>query len=224
MVGLANRKALLSELGQDDEDDNTVVPQIDIAGPPIENTGIFGEKTPVLDQPIAGGPLVDTTPTATPNTPAYDFGRVIGASAEKFNDPNKKDYKYDVLRTLSKYDPRQGFTQDVLNDLNTLGYGTFSSSGGDKLSLTGAKNAKDAKDFTDLDYIFASKDNSPATKWMMGSDDSGGGATPAMHSGGGIGLDPALAGGDPLAAIQAALAKYSNSPNLQALLAQLGAV
>jgi len=39
-----------------------------------------------------------------------------------------------------------------------------------------------------------------------------------------IGLDPSLTGSDPLAAIQAALAKYGqgNRPNLDALLAQLG--
>lgn len=104
----------------------------------------------------------------------YNFGSVMGADAGKFNDPNKHDFKYDTLRTLSGFDPRQGFTPDVLAALNRLGYGTFSSSGKDKLSLTGAKNAKDAADFANQDWIYAYDAQNGDTRWNFG----GGGAAP----------------------------------------------
>jgi hypothetical protein len=210
-----NQTALMDQLNPEDDEQDRI-------GPKIANTGIGGTPPPVLDQPIAASPLKDAP--AAP-APAADYGRLMGYDAGKLNDPNKHDFKYDTARVMSKYDPRGGFTPELLNELTGLGYGTFSSKGGDKLSLTGAKNAKDAADFADQDWIYASKANNDATKWMFG----GGGAAPQgggpggpapMHAGG---LSGQLTG-DPYAGIQAALAQYSNSPNIQELLKQLGAV
>lgn len=113
-------------------------------------------------------------PTPNPPSNPYNFGSVMGADFGKFTDPNKHDFKYDTLRTLSGFDPRQGFTPAVLSALNALGYGTFSSSGKDRLSLSGAKNAKDAADFSDQDWITAFDAQNGATKWNFG----GGGAMP----------------------------------------------
>jgi len=176
---------------------------------------------PVLDQPIAA-PI---GPADAPK-PASDFGRTMGYDPGKFNDPNKHDFKYDTARVLSRFDPRQGLSPDVINALNgELGntYGNFSGAG-DKLSLTGAKGAKDAADFANQDWIYAHKDNSDATKWNFGGGGApdaaaGGGGALAAGMGGGL---PSQLQGDPMAMIQQALSKYGNSPNLQALLAQLG--
>lgn len=131
---------------------------------------------PALDQPIAS----PTTPADLPRPggPTSGFGRLSGFNEAKFNDPNKHDFKYDTARVMSQFDPRAGFTPEVIAALNKLGYGTFSSSGGDKLSLTGAKNAPDAADFTNQDWIFAKDANSDATKWQFG----GGGAAPVDNA------------------------------------------
>ena len=119
-----------------------------------DNTGISGGRDVLGADPVSAAPseptrdLATNLPSATAGAPsASDYSRLMGADAGKLNDPNKHDFKYDTLRTLSKFDPRQGFTPEVINALNSeLGntYGTFSSKGGDKLSLTGAKGAKDA--------------------------------------------------------------------------------
>lgn len=145
------------------------------------NTGVGGGEIPGPPQ----GPQLPTVPIVSPteNQPATlrspNLGNTMGLDPNKFNDPNKHDFKYDTQRTLSAFDPRQGFTPEVLEALNGLGYGTFSSSGGDKLSLSGAKNAKDAADFSDQDWIFAKDANSDATKWNFG----GGGAAPQGSNG-----------------------------------------
>lgn len=180
--------------------------------------------------------LEDAAPAAAP--PASDYGRLMGYDAGKLNDPNKHDFKYDTARVLSRFDPRQGFTPDVINALNSeLGntYGTFSGSG-DKLSLTGAKGAKDAADFANQDWIFAHKANSDATKWNYGgggaapqeTGSAGGSASGGMRQpgfsglAGGPALDEALTG-DPLARIQQLIAQLSGSrPNFAALMQQLG--
>lgn len=123
------------------------------------------------------GPRSEGTPQPPTQAPApppvqYNQGSTVGLDTGKFNDPNKHDFKYDVMRTLSKYDPRKGFSGDVLTDLNTLGYGDFYSSGGDRLSLKNAKNAKDAADFNDQDWIYAFDANNDATKWNFGGGGS----------------------------------------------------
>lgn len=221
----ANKTALLKTLGVDGEDQADPLGGYGAgiaSGEGAPNAG----PAPVLDQPIAA-------PAAAAASPAGDFGRVMGFDAGKFNDPNKHDFKYDTGRVLSRFDPRQGFTPDVINALNSeLGntYGNFSGSG-DKLSLTGAKGAKDAADFANQDWVYALKANNPDTKWNFG----GGGAAPqeinapvggGMDLGGGAfggaQLDSALSG-DPLAKIQQLIAQMSGSrPNFSALMNQLG--
>lgn len=230
----ANKKALYDALGVDEAQQ-----QPDAIGTPMELAGAAGlapgemspntGPAPVLDQPIAAPPLADA-PSAPP---ANNFGRVMGFDEGKFNDPNKHDFKYDTGRVLSRFDPRAGFSPDVINALNSeLGntYGNFSG-GGDKLSLTGAKGAKDAADFNNQDWIYALKSGNDATKWNFG----GGGAAPQDGGGapaggadlggegfGGAQLDSALSG-DPLAKIQQLIAQMSGSrPNFAALMQQLG--
>lgn len=75
-----------------------------------------------------------TTPGLTPEFKG-DFSRLTGYDKEKF-DANKDDAKYQIGRTLSGFDPRQGITPEVLAALNALGYGNFSGSG-QRLSLKG---------------------------------------------------------------------------------------
>lgn len=149
------------------------------------------EPPPVVDAPVVSptAPPVEGVPR-TPDSvntgqPKPNFGRVMGMDEGKFNDPNKHDFKYDVIRKLSEFDPRQGFTPEVIAALNALGYGTFSSKGGDKLTLTGATGSPDAADFADQDWIFAHDAQNDATKWNFG----GGGAAGAS-AGGGVDNNP----------------------------------
>jgi hypothetical protein len=182
------------------------------------NTG----PAPAIDPPLA----LPVGPADAPK-PAGDFGRTMGYNPDKFNDPNKHDFKYDTARVLSRFDPRQGFTPDVINALNgELGgtYGNFAG-GGDKLSLSGAKGAKDAADFANQDWIYAHKANNDATKWNFGGGGApdpaagGGQAGPGMFAG--SSLSPIMQG-DAQGNIQDALGKL-NAPSdlLQQLLAQL---
>lgn len=151
---------------------------------PYEDGGITGPK-PGLDPPAPDPttPSAPTTPTA-PNP--FNIGRTAGLDAGKFADPNKHGFKYDTMRALSAFDPRGGFTADVLKALNALGYGTFSSRGGDKLSLTGATGSPEAADFTDQDWIFAHDAQNDATKWSFG----GGGFLPPSPQVAAYGPDP----------------------------------
>lgn len=157
--------------------------------------GAGGLQAPAGMPPPIEGPNADPLGPASPEPMAaprqQDFGRTMGYDAGKFNDPNKRDFKYDTGRILSQFDPRQGFTPDVLAELNKLDYGTFSA-GRDpsRLSLTGAKNAKDAGDFTDQDWVFAHKANNDATKWNYG----GGAVADAEAARGGGGPAPMFAG------------------------------
>lgn len=171
-----NRKAMLSLMAQRQPEGQ---PGAELPVPGI----VAGEDKPNM-QPA---PIVDATPKPDapmspegPAAPAYNFGRAMGLDEGKFNDPNKHDFKYDTMRTMSQFDPRQGFTPEVIDALNKLDYGTFSGSG-DKLSLSGAKNAKDAADFANQDWIYAHDANSDATKWNFGgggADGGGGGDVP----------------------------------------------
>jgi len=204
------------------------------------NTGINGRGTEVAESrgglapggmtmspaPVGDAPIASPIGPADAPKPASDFGRTMGYDPGKFNDPNKHDFKYDTARVLSRFDPKAGFTPDVINALNgELGgtYGNFSDSG-DKLSLSRAKNAKDAADFANQDWIYAHKTGNDATKWNFG----GGGAAPAdgpAQGGGGMfggsSISPILQG-DAQGNIQSALSKLSApSDMLQQLLAQL---
>jgi len=220
MADMLNRKALLGSLGQGEDADTAVEPfkaEGLAPGEDAPNTSPAPALDPVLASPT--GPA--DAPIAA--KPTNNFGSAMGLDEGKFNDPNKHDFKYDTMRVLSRFDPKAGFSPEVINALNSELGGTYGnySGGGDKLSLSGAKGAKDAADFANQDWIYAHKAGNDATKWNFG----GGGAPAAggAMGGGGIpGLPPEL-GGDPMAAIQAALAKYQGkSPNIEALLAQLG--
>jgi hypothetical protein len=132
-----------------------------------------GEGTPggmpnTEGNPNSGFPGPTPTPTPEPAPNPFNFGNTYGLDPKKFGDPNKRGFKYDTMRAMSAFDPRQGFTADVLKALNALGYGTFSSRGGDRLSLTGATGSHEAADFTDQDWIYAHDAQNDATKWSFG--------------------------------------------------------
>jgi hypothetical protein len=187
------------------------------------NTGIAGASPLVPSaEPVPGGMPPSPQQAAAP--PAQDYGRLMGYDPAKLNDPNRHSFKYDTARVMSQFDPKQGFTPDVINALNQLDYGTFSG-GGDKLSLSGAKNAKDAADFANQDWIYAHKAQNDDTKWNFG----GGGAAPqeapqqAAPRGGGMPIAPLLHG-DPSANISAALGQVGGAQDdslIQRLIAQL---
>jgi hypothetical protein len=203
----------------------------DIAAPRSRKAGLIDALGGGTAQGTPGAelPLAPVTPApVAPPAPTQDFGRLMGYDAGKLNDPNKHDFKYDTARVMSQFDPRQGFTPDVINALNKLDYGTFSGAG-DKLSLSGAKNAKDAADFANQDWIYAHKANSDATKWNFG----GGGAAPQQAAPAPAAGRPQFAGStiapalqaDAQGGIQQALGQYgqASDPNyLQKLIAALG--
>ncbi len=207
------KKALVDELGG---------PNADIlAG----NTGVSGGMDALGGAPVA--PDAPAPIAAAPAAPSYNMGSTMGVDAGKFNDPNKHDFKYDTMRTLSQFDPKAGFTPDVLSALNKLDYGTFSGSG-DKLSLSGAKNAKDSADFANQDWIYAHDANNDATKWNFG----GGGAAPAPAAPQGGGgsfsagstLSPMLQGNAQNGINQAlsSIGGLGDSSRIQALIQALG--
>lgn len=247
MAGLANRKALLSELGVDDEaqrDQDLQQQQAalgDIAGPPLENTGVTGGRglpAPALDQPIGSGPLVDATGPMASAGPATapggskSYGQApAGYDQRKWEDPNSKSAKYitarnidyNALRQIPDEAGRKAFlakeVQRITPMLEAAGW-KVGGVQGDKMLIGGNGFGMNPVD------IVGDIEGAATPSW---GDDAGGGGGGggdlAPHAGvgnvGGYALDSALTG-DPLAAIQAALAKYSNSPNIQSLLAQLG--
>lgn len=175
------RKALLSLMGgtADGSQQTPGQPGAELPMPSVnqaEGDPNQGEVPPgVVGPPEPFAPAAPEGPTGPPQT--NDFGRVMGYDEGKFKDPNKHDFKYDTARVLSRFDPRQGFTPDVINALNSeLGatYGDFSGEG-DKLSLKNARGAKDAADFANQDWIYAHKANNDATKWNFGGGGAAGG-------------------------------------------------
>lgn len=165
-----------------------------------------------------------------------DFSRLQGYDAGKFNDPNKQTAKYQMGRTLAGFDPSKGLTPEVLAALNALGFGTFSGQG-DKLSLSGlteaGRKAGLVGDYKDADFNVGFKTGNgkwgyqdPAYEAMYPTETASAGSGSGGGLGGdpfgGVALDDAL-NGDPLAAIRAAIAKFSGSrPNAAALMSQLG--
>lgn len=197
--------------------------------PALGNTGVSGGLPVLADKPMPASPIADAPAAAAP---ASNYARTMGFDSGKFNDPNKHDFKYDVGRTLSQFDPKAGFTPEVLGALNQLGYGSFSGSG-DKLSLTGAKNAKDAADFSNQDWIYAHDAQNDATKWNFGGGGAAGDAGAASAQGAGLNAGrPSFAGStvapmlqaDAQSNIQQALQNIgglSNTSRLQQLIAAL---
>lgn len=108
------------------------------------------------------------TPQGTPQ-PAPNFGSLsAGFDVNKLNDPNKHSFKYDYGRAVAGFDPSKGFTPEVLNALNALGYANFSG-GGKMLNISGVNQrgiaaGMDPRDFSG-DFVDAFDAHNGATKW-----------------------------------------------------------
>jgi hypothetical protein len=163
---------------------------------PVESGGVTGPYTPTLD-PTPGPqtpnvPNVPNNPTPGPQPPAPNFGWLsTGFDQGKVKDPNHHTFKYDFARTVAPFDPRKGFTSDVLSALNGLGYADFYSPGGDQLGIRGVTDkgraaGMDPRDFLG-DFIEAFDSQSDATKWGFDWMDD---ATQSMGAGSIMGPDP----------------------------------
>ena len=76
--------------------------------------------------------------------------RLEGFSSDKLNN-GRDSPKYQIGRVLSQFDPSQGLTPELLNALNALGIGDFTSNGRDKVSVANADPR--FQDLTELDLI-----------------------------------------------------------------------
>ena len=229
MAVLANKKALLSELGIDeDQPQDLSQPQEAPITRTSENTGISGimgggrgEPAPALDQPLLGA--------EASKGPDYKKAGQFGGRMGPWNpnDPNQTKFaepwdnmseRYKMMTVLSNFDPRQGVTPDVLKALNDANInGARFSGSGQNLTVDNAGGYDRFGKGGTADII---------TSFQGGNGTWRPWADPALEgpAGGGApagGLDPRLTG-DPSAGIQAALASLGNSPTLQALLKQLG--
>lgn len=194
----------------------SAAPVEDVAGPQSDNTGIAGGIPKVLDQPLAA-----PAPAFTRNNT-----RLMEGDAGKLADPTRgaKSPKYDFLQLANQ--GKYGYDQlgDMLKELqagpNAAQWQGWTADR-DKLKFTGDRSqlAPQWKGVTTVDAIGGFNSGNPqGFRW--GAEDPN-----AMAGDGGMGphgLDTRLMG-DPTGSIQQALAAYSQSPNLQALLAQLGA-
>lgn len=217
-----NRKALLGELGIDDEASQ----QIDPVGPAME----------------VPAPAAD--PIASPAAPDYrKLGKYAGQMGawstdaanhgEKFARPwDDMSERYKMLTIQSNFDPTKGISQEMVDALNAANIkgAKFSRGSDDRLSATGLENWENYDGREGLgDIIQGFKTgkgqwgawapeggDAPAAS---GAQSFGGGIAPF----GGVPLDD-LVTGDPLRKIQQAIAQLSTSrPNAAALLSQLGA-
>jgi hypothetical protein len=245
MAVLQNRKALLGVLGQDEgQEAPDMAGGLDLSGPMAGNTGIAGGMdAKAFTYPQGPGPDVGA-PTASPavTTPeAPDYTKrgkfsTFNATSDKYDRPwDQKSERYKMQTVLSNFDPNQGITPDVIAALNAanINGATFSGSK-DKLDARGLKSWENYDGQEGIGDIIE-QFNNPAMAgkhtwgaWLPEGGDAGGGqamggGAPSMAGIGPTPLGGQLTSGDPLAQIQAALAQYSNSPNIQALLAQLGA-
>jgi hypothetical protein len=157
-----------------------------------------------------------------------DYMNWAGINREKYDSAHDSP-KYQILRELSKYDPSQGVTADVLAGLNALGLGTFTGQK-DKINVGGQIDPR-FEGYTEFDLIRGFNDpNNQSKKWGFGGTGAPGQPDykPQGGQGGGMGLGIAQGGlhsllsGDPMAGIQAAIGQYAGQgDNLKALLAQL---
>jgi hypothetical protein len=187
---------------------------------------------PGLQAPLPGGtagpdPIAGMAapPQAKPQSnPDYmDWG---GIDKGKY-DSGHDSPKYQVLRSLSGFDPSKGVTPEVLAALNGLGLGTFSGDR-DKIRVGGQIDPR-FNGHTEFDLIRGFNDqNNPSKKWGFGGTEGPG---QPQSGGGGIGAGMSVAQGglhsllqgNPLQGIQAAIGQYAGQgDNLKALLAQLG--
>ena len=199
-VGEKGLNSVLGSIGQSDEAKQfasrgaTPPPVADVAGPVDAQAATGGQKYALE---------------------GYDAGKL----ASGHNSP-----KYAVGHVLEKYDPKLGLSQPgLLDELNALGIGQFSANS-DKLSV--ANGNADFKGMNTWDSI---RDQEGDAGWQFGVDNNldaaggqGGGGGQMPQQAGGYNLDPLLTG-DPLAKIQAAIAKQAGSgENIRALMNQLG--
>jgi len=169
---------------------------------------------------------------SVPPPPAGGLGQYAnsleGFDSAKLNSTHDSP-KYQIGRALSQFDPRQGVTPDVLAALNKLGVGQFSGSG-DKVSI--ANGDPRFEGVNAIDLVRGFDDPNGTGGWQYGAEGgpaaapapgpAGMGGAPPMQ--GGAALDGMLSG-DPMAAIQAALAQQAGTGgknSLQSLIAALG--
>jgi hypothetical protein len=158
---------------------------------PVDGGGYEPAPNPNPGPTTPNVPNVPPTP-APPSPPAPNFGWLSsGFDQGKLKDPNHHSFKYDFARAVSPFDPRKGFTSDVLSALNGLGYADFYSPGGDQLGIRGVTSkgraaGMDPRDFLG-DFIEAFDSQSDATKWGFDWMDD---ATQSMEGGTFPGMDP----------------------------------
>ncbi len=231
----ANKRALLNSFGIEEPDQNMI-------GASPSNTGVAGGTMPEIDQPTSAPPatmpIEPAAPAAAAQPPAAaaapDYTKLgqyagkMGAWSQDANPPGEKfarpwddrSERYKMMTVLSNFDPTQGITPDVVAALNAANInGAQFSGSGDKLNATNLQNWRNYDGREGIGDIVQGLKSGNGT-WQAWSQDGGGGDAAAGPAGMG-GLDAQLTG-DPTAAIQDALSKLGNSPNLQALLAQLG--
>lgn len=119
-------------------------------------------------------------PTAPPEAPkpAPNWGTLnAGFDRGKLDNAAHKTFKYDFARTVAPFDPRKGFTPEVLAALNALGYADFYSPGGDKLGMRnvtaqGRAAEMDPNDFFG-DFIQGFDAQGSGTQWQYDWNDYG---------------------------------------------------
>jgi hypothetical protein len=205
--------------------DTIQLPQVD----PSKATGPLQDNMDGNTGPI---PIGNVQPTdAGSGNPTIDaFNAAKGKGFMVGFDPSKLNSDY----ADTKYSPAAKFTAQA-SQMMPISRGNLQDFVGLAQSQ-GFKNAKmvgdDKVDFGDgngpIDIIRADGQpvfqNTTGNAQWEGQYGGAGGGGGHDAGGGGISMgsiDPRL-GGDPLAAIQQALGAYQNSPNLQALLSQLG--
>lgn len=158
----------------------------------VPNPNPTAAQSLVAGEPPPGTGYVPPTEPATTSTPEKKkYGFEMGQYGLEGYDPTKltsghDSAKYQIGRTLSQFDPTKGITPDVVDALNSLGIGTFSSEGKDRFTVTGG--SKGLRGTTVVDAI---RDYGPggANAWQYGveSDDE-------IKPGAGGGLSMAAAG------------------------------
>lgn len=159
---------------------------------------------------VAGG----TTPT--PTTAPTGWGQYVGAGQNAALDPTKMAQpdadlspKYAIARVLSFFDPRQGFTPDVLAALNALNIGTFVNDN-DRLRVTGTVDPRFEGTLASDMIRNAGAPEARWGGWGSVTDSSGGGTagagpipvTPGTAGAAGVAVNTSAAppGPDPFAA------------------------
>jgi hypothetical protein len=186
-------------------------------------SGLGGDvKSPDAPPPIDAGPAMPAA--AAPPAQKFALG---GWDAGKLADVNNLKPKQQIGRVLEGFDPKLGLGQAGLMDkLNGLGIGQFSSDGGDGMRV--ANGDPRFEGMNAWDSIQGSKGDNAS--WQFGVDNNleaaqgpqagGGGATPQMVGGN---IDPLLSG-DPMQKILAALGQHGQGrSNADALFSKLGA-